>query len=136
MLVQVWEYGRKAAHQTMFEILCLLETMHLRPPLPDGTEVDTFQRNRHARRERSLAKPSRGYAGKKILNRFIRTLPDVWRMEDGVYEVTSNDLPADEIYQCGEKGRQVCLRSLEAGERNYPPLKIERSPFDLMSAGP
>jgi hypothetical protein len=58
-------------------------------------------------------------------------VPDVWRMENGVYEVTSNDLPADEIYQCGEKGRQVCLRSLEAGEKNNPPLKIEGSPFDV-----
>lgn len=58
-------------------------------------------------------------------------VPDVWRMEDGVYEVTSNDLPADEIYQCGEKGRQVCLRPLEAGEKNYPPLKIDGSPFDV-----
>ena len=58
-------------------------------------------------------------------------VPDVWRMEDGVYEVTSNDLPADEIYQCGEKGRQVCLRPLEAGEKNYRPLKIKGSPFDV-----
>ncbi|MCU1242111.1 MAG: hypothetical protein JWO71_2837 [Candidatus Acidoferrum typicum] len=58
-------------------------------------------------------------------------VPDVWRMEDGAYEVTSNDLPADEIYQCGEKGRQVCLRPLEAGEKNYRPLKIKGSPFDV-----
>jgi hypothetical protein len=56
---------------------------------------------------------------------------DVWNMENGVYEVHSNDLPANEIYQCGEKGRQVCLRPLEAGEKNYPPLQIKGSPFDV-----
>ncbi len=56
---------------------------------------------------------------------------DVWRMERGAYDVTPNDLPADEIYQCGEKGRQVCLRPLEAGEKNNPPLKINGSPFDV-----
>ncbi len=58
-------------------------------------------------------------------------VPDVWNMENGVYEVHSNDLPANEIYQCGEKGRQVCLRPLVAGEKNYPPVQIKGSPFDV-----
>jgi hypothetical protein len=58
-------------------------------------------------------------------------VPDVWRMEVGLYSVTAEDLPAYEIYQCGEKGRQVCLRSLEAGEKNSPTLRIQGSPFDL-----
>jgi len=38
-------------------------------------------------------------------------VPDVWLMEVGNYSVRVEDLPAYEIYQCGEKGRQVCLRS-------------------------
>jgi hypothetical protein len=58
-------------------------------------------------------------------------VPDVWRMEVGLYDVRSEDLPAYEIYQCGEKGRQVCLRSLEAGEKNSPSLRIHGSPFDV-----
>jgi len=58
-------------------------------------------------------------------------VPDVWRMEIGLYDVRAEDLPAYEIYQCGEKGRQVCLRSLEAGEKNNPQLRIQGSPFDL-----
>jgi len=58
-------------------------------------------------------------------------VPDVWRMENGDYDVTGNDLPADEIYQCGEKGRQVCLRPLQAGEKNNRPSKIQGSPFDV-----
>jgi hypothetical protein len=57
-------------------------------------------------------------------------VPDVWRMEVGIYDVRSEDLPADEIYQCGEKGRQVCLRSLEAGEKNSPAVAIQGTPFD------
>ena len=56
-------------------------------------------------------------------------VPDVWRMENGVYDVTPNDLPAYEIYRCGEKGREVCLRSLQAGEKNNPPLASQISPF-------
>ena len=58
-------------------------------------------------------------------------VPDVWRMEDGVYDVTSNDVPAYEIYQCGEKGREVCLRSLQAGEKNNPPMASYSSPFAI-----
>ena len=58
-------------------------------------------------------------------------VPDVWRMENGDYDVTGNDLPADEIYQCGDKGRQVCLRPLQAGEKNNRPSKIQGSPFDV-----
>jgi hypothetical protein len=56
-------------------------------------------------------------------------VPDVWRMENGVYDVTPSDLPAYEIYRCGEKGREVCLRSLQAGEKNNPPLASQISPF-------
>jgi len=58
-------------------------------------------------------------------------VPDVWRMENGVYDVTSNDVPAYEIYLCGEKGREVCLRSLQAGRKNNPPLASYTSPFAL-----
>jgi hypothetical protein len=58
-------------------------------------------------------------------------VPDVWQMEVGNYHVRSEDLPAYEIYQCGEKGRQVCLRSLKAGEKNNPPVAIQGSPFDV-----
>jgi len=58
-------------------------------------------------------------------------VPDVWLMEVGNYNVRAEDLPAYEIYQCGEKGRQVCLRSLEAGEKNSPAVAIQGSPFDV-----
>jgi len=58
-------------------------------------------------------------------------VPDVWQMEDGVYEVTSSDLPVDEIYQCGEHGRQLCIQSLAAGEKNNPSPKSGGSPFEL-----
>jgi hypothetical protein len=51
-------------------------------------------------------------------------------MEEGAYNVTSNDLPADEIYQCGEQGRQLCIRALEAGEKNNPVLIIKGTPFE------
>ena len=58
-------------------------------------------------------------------------VPDVWLMEVGNYNVRAEDLPAYEIYQCGEKGRRVCLRSLEAGERNSPSVALYGSPFDV-----
>jgi len=58
-------------------------------------------------------------------------VPDVWLMEVGNYSVRDEDLPAYEIYQCGEKGRRVCLRSLEAGERNSPSVALYGSPFDV-----
>ena len=58
-------------------------------------------------------------------------VPDVWRMENGVYDVTPHDLPAYELYRCGETGRQICLRSLQAGEKNSPPLASRISPFGL-----
>lgn len=65
-------------------------------------------------------------------NGFVMSrVPDVWQMEVGLYDVRSEDLPAYEIYQCGAKGRQVCLRSLVAGEKNSPSLRIEGSPFDV-----
>jgi hypothetical protein len=60
-------------------------------------------------------------------------VPDVWRMENGVYDVSSNDLPAYQIYQCGDSGRQVCLRLLQAGEKNNPSIPIQGSPFDVGS---
>jgi len=47
------------------------------------------------------------------------------------YRRRVEDLPAYEIYQCGEKGRQVCLRSLAAGEKNSPVVAIQGSPFDV-----
>jgi hypothetical protein len=56
---------------------------------------------------------------------------DVWHMENGVYDVTPDDLPAYEIYRCGEKGAEVCLRSLRAGEKNNPPLASRLSPFAM-----
>jgi hypothetical protein len=58
-------------------------------------------------------------------------VPDVWDMEQGAYHVTSNDLPADEIYQCSEQGRQLCIRALEPGEKNNPVLNIKGTPFDV-----
>ena len=56
-------------------------------------------------------------------------VPDVWRMENGVYDITPKDLPVYELYRCGEMGREVCLRSLQAGEKNSPPLASQISPF-------
>jgi hypothetical protein len=45
----------------------------------------------------------------------------VTRMEDGEYEVSTNDPPMFEIFQCGPKGRELCGRSLVAGEKNTAP---------------
>jgi hypothetical protein len=39
-------------------------------------------------------------------------------MEDGTYEVQPEDLPAYQVYQCSLSGKQLCIRSLEAGEMN------------------
>jgi hypothetical protein len=78
--------------------------------------------------------PSTGHFRVRAMpgNRVVMSrVPDVWQMEVGRYDVRAEDLPAYEIYQCGEKGRQVCLRSLEAGEKNSPPLTIQGSPFDV-----
>jgi hypothetical protein len=61
----------------------------------------------------------------------MTSVPDVWHMEQGAYEVTSSDLPADEIYQCDDQGRQLCIRSLEAGEKNNPVSTVKGSPFDV-----
>src|SRR5712672_2375936 len=58
-------------------------------------------------------------------------VPDVWLMAVGNYNVRAEDLPAYEIYQCGEKVRRVCHRSLEAGERNSPSVALHGSPFDV-----
>jgi len=59
-------------------------------------------------------------------------------MEDGVYIVQPDDLPASEIYQCGPSWRDLCIRPLQAGERNdrlgiHPELSI--SPIPKKSAG-
>jgi hypothetical protein len=51
-------------------------------------------------------------------------------MENGQYQVTSNDLPIFEIYQCGLRGRDLCGRPMVAGEKNDPPSGFEGSPFD------
>ena len=39
-------------------------------------------------------------------------------MEDGSYEVQPEDLPAYQLYQCSESGKDLCIRGLEAGEDN------------------
>jgi hypothetical protein len=63
----------------------------------------------------------------KVMSR----VADVWQMELGNYNVRPEDLPAYEIYQCGERGRQLCLRSLQAGEKNNTAAAIKGSPFDV-----
>jgi hypothetical protein len=63
----------------------------------------------------------------KVMSR----VADVWQMEVGNYNVRPEDLPAYEIYQCGERGRQLCLRSLQAGEKNNTAAAIKGSPFDV-----
>lgn len=52
----------------------------------------------------------------------------VTRMENGQYQVTPEDPPLYEIYQCGQRGRELCVRSLSAGEKNDTPFP-EKSPF-------
>ena len=39
-------------------------------------------------------------------------------MEEGNYTVQPEDLPVYQIYQCGVRGTDLCIRSLEAGEDN------------------
>jgi hypothetical protein len=39
-------------------------------------------------------------------------------MEEGNYTVQPEDLPIYQIYQCGVRGADLCIRSLEAGEDN------------------
>jgi hypothetical protein len=39
-------------------------------------------------------------------------------MEDGYYEVQAADLPVYQVYQCGDKGANLCIHALEAGEEN------------------
>jgi len=39
-------------------------------------------------------------------------------MEDGTYEVQSEDLPAYQLYECSSDGTELCIRPLEAGEEN------------------
>jgi hypothetical protein len=39
-------------------------------------------------------------------------------MEEGVYEMTAEDLPAYQVYQCSVRGTDLCIRPLEEGEQN------------------
>jgi hypothetical protein len=39
-------------------------------------------------------------------------------MEDGSYELQSEDLPAYQVYQCSANQKQLCIRPLQAGEMN------------------
>jgi hypothetical protein len=64
-------------------------------------------------------------------NGFVMTdFSAVTRMENGQYEVTPNDPPVFEIYQCGLRGRDLCGRPMAVGEKNNPPSDSEDSPFD------
>ena len=50
-------------------------------------------------------------------NRLVMTNDrDTAAMEEGWYEVRTEDLPAWEIYQCGPDATDLCVRGLEAGE--------------------
>ena len=40
------------------------------------------------------------------------------QMERGKYEVQPADSPVYQVYQCSERGTDLCIRSLEAGEKN------------------
>jgi len=64
-------------------------------------------------------------------------IEQVSNMEDGQYIVQPGDLPASQIYQCGPSWRDLCIRPLQAGERNdrlgiHPELSI--SPIRKKSA--
>lgn len=39
-------------------------------------------------------------------------------MEDGDYDVAARDLPAYQVYQCGQQGTALCIRALAEGEEN------------------
>ena len=39
-------------------------------------------------------------------------------MEEGIYEVEAEDLPAYQVYQCSLRGTDLCIRPLEEGELN------------------
>jgi hypothetical protein len=43
---------------------------------------------------------------------------DTSDMEDGAYEVTPEDLPAWQVYQCIESGADLCIAPLRAGQMN------------------
>ena len=43
---------------------------------------------------------------------------DTSDMEDGAYEVTPEDLPAWQVYQCSESGIDLCIVPLRAGQMN------------------
>jgi hypothetical protein len=66
----------------------------------------------------SVANESKRLSRKPLLRKFPMF------GEHGVYDVTPNDLPAYEICQCGAKGREVCVRSLQAGEQNNRPWLV------------
>ena len=40
------------------------------------------------------------------------------QMEQGEYEIQAEDLPVYQVYQCSLSGTDLCIRSLEAGEKN------------------
>jgi hypothetical protein len=39
-------------------------------------------------------------------------------MEDGAYEVTPEDLPVWQVYQCSDSGIDLCIAPLRAGQMN------------------
>jgi hypothetical protein len=43
---------------------------------------------------------------------------DAVNMEDGSYQLQSEDLPAYQVYQCTEDQKQLCIRPLAGGEMN------------------
>ncbi len=43
---------------------------------------------------------------------------DLQPIENGYYVVRPEDLPAYQVYQCGAKFTDLCIRKLEAGEKN------------------
>ena len=42
-------------------------------------------------------------------------------MRDGTYIVKRADLPLDQIYYCGPRSTDICIRSLHQGEPNAAP---------------
>jgi hypothetical protein len=48
----------------------------------------------------------------------MSSFDDTVNMEDGSYEMQPADLPAYQLYQCSEDGKQLCIRPLAVGEMN------------------
>lgn len=67
-------------------------------------------------------------------NRFVMNkIEEAAAMERGEYIVQSRDLPASQIYQCGPTWRDLCIHTLQAGERNdrlgvHPEFGIDPRP--------